>query len=180
MNTSRFPPSFDGNPWSYGFALFSLTLISAIALTILIGYLSEARARREIDERIGNMVPAALSPSALSPYVLHRLIIAGLMLTIVLGAVPDVLLLLAWGEAGDSTLDTLFLVDRVCDGLTLAPFLASTLLLLWAGQAVDHRLSIEPVKVRLRPSWQAIRERLKLVLLVLLIAVGVTFAKSIA
>ena len=29
-----FPPSFEGSPWSYGFALFSLTLICALSFAM--------------------------------------------------------------------------------------------------------------------------------------------------
>ena len=177
---SRFPPSFDGNPWSYGFALFGLTLVSAMALTILIGLLLEPRLRREIDARLDNQIPRPVPRDWLAPLSLYRMILVGFLLTIVMGAAPNVLLLLAWGEASAATIDVLFLIDRLCDGGLAVPFLGTCFLILWAGQAVEHRLALPAVSIRSSPPWKLVRQRLKLAPVVLLLAIGVTFAKSVA
>jgi hypothetical protein len=177
MALTRFPPSFDGNPWTYGLALFSLTLVSAICLTILVGWLLEARHQREIDRRIGNWVISRPIPR-LTIYQLHRLTKVGFLLTILMGACPDALVLFAWGEADDATMIALFAIDRWCDGLLLLPFLWSTMLVLWGGQALDHRLASEPSYVKLRPSWLLAQQKIKMVAVVLLIALGVTYSKA--
>lgn len=176
---SRFPPSFENSPLSYGMALFSLTLISAFSLAVLTGYALDARRKREIDALLDNRLPRPLS-AGITPILLHRLIVSGLMLTIVFGALPDVLVLLAWGEASDRTMEMLFTLDRIGDGATIMPFMGSAFLLVWAGQGVDHRLAIDPIHRPFRMEWSMLRERLRLALLVLLIAVGVTYAKSVA
>lgn len=177
--SSRFPPSFDGNPWSYGFALFSLTLVSAISLAILVSFALDKRAKLEINRQIDNEIAQAPFPRT-SPLSIHRLIVSGFLMTIVLGALPDVLVLLAWGEASDTAMNALFLVDRLCDGILVLPFICSACLVVWAGQAVDHKLALDSIAMRLRPSWTHLRERLKMVSIVFLIAVGVTLAKSVA
>ncbi|HEX8579907.1 MAG TPA: hypothetical protein VF655_09980 [Allosphingosinicella sp.] len=177
---SRFPPSFAGSPWSYGFALFSLTLITAISLAILASYALEARYRREIDTALNNHVPPQRAALWRSPVRLHRIIVSGFLITIIMGALPDVILLLAWGEASDEWLDLMFLIDRLLDGSLIVPFLCSTFTILWAGQVVDHRLTFPDGLVKPRPPWRMIRERLKIVVVVLLLAIGVTLAKSVA
>jgi len=179
-SAARFPPSFDGNPFSYGFALFSLTLISAISLAILASYALEARHRREIDTALNNHIPPARAELWRSPVRLHRIIVSGFLITIIMGALPDVILLLAWGEASAEWLDVMFLVDRLFDGSLMVPFLCSTFTILWAGQVVDHRLTFPAGLVKPRPPWGMIRERLKIVAVVFLIAIGVTVAKSVA
>lgn len=179
--TSPFPPSFDGNPWTYGFALFSLTLISAISLTVIVGFILEARAKRQFDQATNNYVIQRPFP-VMHPVSLHRAIVGGLLLTIFMGAFPDVLIMLAWGEASVRTMETLYIVDRLGDGFLIIPFLCSVLLKISAGQVVDHLLAVDmaqPNSIKLRVSWQRLRERLKMAAIVLLIAVGVTLAKSV-
>lgn len=178
MAPTRFPPSFDENPLSYGFALFSLTLIVAISLAILLGYLLERRTNLEVSARLGNMV--AQPPRPFSLVDMHRLIVSGFLLTIVFGAFPDVLFLLAWGEAAGSTMNSLLWIDRIGDGLTVIPFLCSASLVLWAGQSVDHKLALDSIPVRLRPSLAHLKDRLKMIGIILFIAIGVTLAKSVA
>src|ERR1044072_6619805 len=96
MHPARFPPSFDDRPLGYAFALFSLALITSLSLAILTGYALEHRRECEINRRIGNK---AYPPRyhGLTLIGLHRLIVSGLLLTIVFGALPDVPSLLAWG-----------------------------------------------------------------------------------
>lgn len=175
--TSRFPPSFEDNPLSYGMALFALALISSISLGVVIGYALEARRAREVDRLVRNRAPRSIH-GRYSPVSLHRIVVAGFLLTIVFGALPDVLVLLAWGEASDATMFILFSLDRVFDALTLIPFLGSIFVSLRAAGVVDHRLAVEPLAISLKPTWGMIRDKLKIAALVLLIAVGVTAYKT--
>lgn len=174
---SRFPPSFDGNPWTYGFALFSLTLVSAVSAAILVRYALEARQRREIDVKIHNALARPRLPRIIS---VHRLIVSGLLLTILIGAFPDVLILLAWGEASDGTMEILFAIDRVGDGLVVFPFVAAAVLSTWIGQVLDHRIALDASAITMRMSVSQLRERARMVAIVFLIALGVTLAKSVA
>lgn len=177
MHPARFPPSFDDSPLGYAFALFSLALITSLSLAILTGYALEHRRECEINRRIGNK---AYPPRyhGLTLIGLHRLIVSGLLLTIVFGALPDVLSLLAWGEASDEVMWTLFEIDRLGDGLASLPFLFSVFVAVRAGPNVEHLLGRNPIKVSLRPTWGMVHDKLKIVGVVLCIAAGVTFYKA--
>lgn len=177
MEPTRFPPSFDESPLAYAFALFSLTLVTAISLHIVIGYALEHRREAEISRRVCNQAHAPLK-HGMTLLGLHRVIVSGFLLTIIFGAAPDVLTMLAWGEASDQTMWTLFQIDRAFDGLLLLPFLLSVFVTIRAGMPVDHLLGRDPVKVTLRPTWGMVRDKLKIMGAVLCIAVGVTFYKA--
>lgn len=173
---SPFPPSFDGNPWTYGFALFSLTLVSAMSLAQLLAYVFEERRLREA-ERAGNMVfrPPNSPLTTLSAF---RRIIISFLLMALLGAGPDVLILLAWGEAGNSTIESLYLLDRTCDGLVMVPFLSALWLLARTRQALPQQLA-KAALIPLGPFRPAmLRDNAKILGVVLLIAIGVTFGKA--
>lgn len=173
---SPYPPSFDGNPWSYGFALFSLTLICALSLAMLLHFIFESRARAAAWRM--SAVPTPRPVPFASPLAIHRMIITGFLLTILLGAFPDVLLLYAWGEADTSTIDALFLADRICDGMTSFPLLWSAALTAWGAQVVPQQL-ISSADIQIRaPQWRTIAGQLKIVGMVLIIAAGVTIAKA--
>lgn len=174
---SAYPPSFDGNPWSYGFALFSLTLICAFAIAMLMHFVFETRARRAAYKAFGQIEPQYRVPWA-SPLTIHRMIVTGFLLTVLVGAFPDVLLLFAWGEASNRTMDTLFLIDRIGDGLTFAPFTAAVALSAWGSQVVPQQLIRDtPATVR-KPTWRTVKDQAKITAMVLIIAIGVTIAKA--
>lgn len=175
---SNFPPSFDDSPWSYGFALFSLTTICAVSLSMLWQFWFEARARRLAAKMAMNLVAEPV-PFA-SPLTVHRLIIAGFLLTILCGALPDVLVLFFWREASTGTMETLFTIDRIGDGLTLLPFLLSAVLSAWGIQVIPQQLLRETRVTLRRPGWDTVRDKLKIVAVVLIISAGVTLAKASA
>ncbi len=178
---TNFPPSFDGSPWSYGFALFSLTLISAFALAQLLSQLFEYRRAREIERAINNALPPPLplpKPNLLSTY---RHIVAGLMLTIVCGAAPDVVFLMAWGEATAGSMDIILLIDRIGDGLTVLPFLWAIWSLAWAAQSLPQSMAFRAAQIPMvKPRLPLFRDKLKIAAIVLVIAVGVTIGKASA
>src|SRR3546814_1240428 len=60
--------------------------------------------------------------------------VASLMMAIVLGAAPDVILLLLFGEANDRTMTTVMTLDRICDGLMGVPFIIAVFLRVRAEQ----------------------------------------------
>lgn len=177
VTSSRFPPTFEGNPFSYGFALFGLTLITAVSMAVLANYFLEARARKDISAQLGNLVEQE-ELDGTSPLAVHRRIVSGLLMTIVFGAFPDVLVLLAWGEANDRTMDFLFALDRLGDATALIPFMFAIVVAAAAQQAINHRLALEVGKIKLCFTRDRLKERMKMVVVVFLIAVGVTFAKS--
>lgn len=176
MDPYRFPPSFDNSPLSYGFAVFSLTLVSALSLAQLLSYWFEGRARREAQKIAMNLVTEPLA--SFSALQVHRMIVSGFLLTILFGALPDVLVLLFWGEAADRTMEALFLIDRVLDGALLFPFLWSIAMLAYAYQAIPQTLVRNAGVGLARPTWQMVRDKLKIIGAVLVLAVGVTLAKA--
>lgn len=171
-----FPPTFHGNPWSYGFALFSLTLICALSIAMLLQFIFEARAAKAAQEIAVNRVTEPL-PWA-SPLTIHRLIIAGFLVTILLGALPDVLVLYSWGEASRTTMERLFLIDRIGDGLTVAPFTGAAVLSAWGLQVLPQQLVRETRVMLQRPRWETVKAQVKIASTVLVIAIGVTVAKA--
>ncbi len=173
---SDFPPSFDGNPWSYGFALFSLTLICSLATAMLLQFVFEWRAGREVQKIAANRVSEPLHWA--SPLTVHRLIIAGFLLTILLGALPDVLVLYSWGEASRGTMETLFMIDRIGDGLTVAPFVTAAILSAWGLQVLPQQLVRETRVLLQPPRWETVKPSLKIAAMVLIISIGVTVAKA--
>lgn len=175
-HSHAFPPSFEGEPLSYGFALFSLTLICALSLAMLMQFVFEAKARREAQKIAANRICEPV-PFA-SPLAIHRWIISGFLVTILLGALPDVLVLFAWGEARDSTMEWLFFVDRICDGLTIFPFTTAAVLSAWGLQVLPQQLVRETRVLLQRPRWETVKAQVKIAATVLVIAIGVTLAKA--
>jgi hypothetical protein len=173
---STYPPSFAGNPWSYGFALFSLTLICAFAIAMLLHFVFEARAKRAVLKFFGQH-PQPPLPWA-SPLTIHRTIVMCFLATILLGAFPDVLVLFAWGEASNRTMDVLFLLDRIGDGSTFVPFTAAVALSAWGAQVVPQQLIRDTPVVVSAFKWRTVKDQAKVVVMVLIIAVGVTIAKA--
>lgn len=176
LSQTTFPPSFDDNPWSYGFALFSLTTICAVALSMLGQFLFERRARIAA-EKVALNLPHIPQPFA-TPLGIHRTIISCFLATILLGALPDTLVLFFWGEASTQTMEWLFLIDRAGDGLTIVPFLSAAMLSAWGIQAIPQAL-IREARVQLRrPGWDTVKDKLKIAAVVLAISIGVTIAKA--
>ena len=176
---SPFPPSFEGNPWTYGFALFSLSLLSMLSVARIWALLSDIRKNRLLAERLpGLMVPRTPVP-VWSALTLHETKLACLYLTIFIGTFPDTLILLLWGEAGTDTMVTLFLVDRIGDGLTLIPFSVAMMLGAWLQQVVPQKLIANSAQHEVKkPNWQALMPTIKIGALVLILAAGVTMGKA--
>lgn len=175
-NDPDIPLSFAGNRAAYGFALFSLFSTSSLAIRklILIGAQLHAEDWR-VDPDVG----------------LYRMALASLLLVIVLGASPDVIFLLLWGEASAGTMSVVMTLDRVCDGLTIIPFTAAIFLHVRADQfqrtpnltELQHLAPEVDVGPRERtlfvvsPRRESIAENVKIVILVTIIAAGLALWK---
>lgn len=170
------PTSFSGNRLAYGFALFSLFSTTSLAIRklILIGAQMRAQDWRQ-DPDVG----------------LYAMAFACLLMVIILGAGPDVILLLLWGEAGTRTMTTVMTLDRMCDGLTIIPFTAAILLHVRATQferspslaELAHlapEIDVGPRERTLfvvQPRAESIAENVKIVVFVMLIAAGLALWK---
>ena len=113
-----------------------------------------------------------------SPLTVHRLIITGFLVTILLGALPDVLVLYSWGEASRETMERLFMIDRIGDGLTVAPFVTAVVLSAWGLQVLPQQLVRETRVLLQRPRWETVKGPAKIAAMVLIISIGVTVAKA--
>ena len=175
---AKFPPTFEGNPFTYAFALFALALLSAMSLSLLIHFALESRRHWRVHTLIDNRLPSPRPEKLPWSLIAFRGIICCLLLTLVFGALPDVLVLLAWGEATEGTMTMLFLIDRVFDGLTVVPFITAITLIAWSSQS-HEQLLLAYGDVQL-PAFnlRVLKQNLKLILLVLLIVVGVTVGKA--
>ena len=176
---SAFPPSFEGNPWTYGFALFSLSLLSMLSVARMWSLAAEVRRARLIAQRFPGLVPPCQPHPRWSALTLHETKLFCLYLTMFVGAFPDVLVLLLWGEAMPGTMVTLFLLDRIGDGIAIAPFTLAMMLGAWLQQVVPQKLiaNASPNEVK-PPNWRALMPTLKISSVVLLIAAGVTIGKA--
>lgn len=169
------PASFSGNRLAFGFALFSLFSVSSLAIRQL--FLIAAQLRREgwrSDPDVG----------------LYRMTVGALMMAIVLGAAPDVILLLIYGEANEQSMTAVMTIDRVCDGLVGVPFVAAVFLRVRAEQfqrspTLDDLHALNGVDVGPRdralflvqPQTESIAENVKIVLFIMAIAAGLALLK---
>ena len=175
--TTRFPPTFEDNALAYAFALFSLTVISAMSTAFLSGFLFEKRLKRQLAEKLDNLVLQAAF-SARSSLSIYRFQISCLLWMALIGTLPDVLVLLCWGEASNATMWFLFQFDRVMDGFAGIPFALFALSYVLSGGAIKHRLAFDAEDVPLQPRWVQIKDEVKIVGLALIIALGVTLYKA--
>lgn len=163
------PNSFSGNRAAYGFALFSLFSITSLSIRKI--FLLAAQLR---DEHWRNDPDVGF----------HRMALTCLLLVIVMGAGPDVILLLIWGEVGGRSLATAMTFDRMCDGLAVIPFVTALFLHIRA-ERIERRPALAqlssvtpPIPVRagerqlfvVQPRTESIAENVKIVVFVMLIA----------
>jgi hypothetical protein len=173
-----FPPSFDGNAWAYHFALFSLLLVSALSAARLAALWFDRAKLAEMQPLLPGLV-LETRPRPRWPLVrVYRWILGAMYLTVLLGAGPDVAVMLCWGEVTPATMATLTVMDRLFDGLTLAPFLVATVLDAATMQTLPQRLTIECAAQVKSPPWERLRQPLMIVLFVAIISAGVTFGKA--
>ncbi len=181
MAPSPFPPSFDGNPWTYGMALCSLTTMSALSMTLLLRYVNEHRAYKKAWEL--SIVPRPPLVRWDSPVILFKLILVCLLLTVLFGTFPDVLVLYSWGEATDQTMAVLFLLDRIGDAMAVLPFIAAIIIREWSNQVMPQQLvrrtaMWDGMPLMTRPRWKTFKGVAKIVSVTVVIAIGVTLAKA--
>lgn len=175
---SPFPPSFDGSPLAYGFGLFGDVVAASLALTLLLTYVFEARRDRQIRAWIN--APNVVYPhSAWSPLFLYRATIVSLLVFVIMRALPDAVWMLAWGEVTDSTIRLLLEIDLVADGFALGPLFFAVMCWAWGRQVIPQMLVIElQAGIHGGPPWDVLWKNGRIVLVVLIIAVGVTIGKA--
>jgi len=159
---STFPLSFDGNPWTFGSALFALTVVSSVSLATMGQLWAEARV-------FGYRFNA--------PHGAARTILFLLMLSFFMRSAPDVLFLLLWGGVGPHTIAIVLITKRWFDAISVIPFLGSALILIRARPPIVFQLTRQPLPVDLWPTWLMVRKNVGIIGLAMLIATGVTLAR---
>lgn len=177
---SPFPPSFEGNPFAYGFGLFGDVVSASLALTLLLSFVFEARRMRQINVLVGNYA-APSKHRAWSPLFLYRATVTSLLLFVVMRSLPEAIWMLAWGEVPESTIRVLLSIDLVSTSAALLPLFFAVLCWCWGRQVISQMLVIE-VKAGVTggPPWPTIWKNARIVLVVVLIAIGVTIGKATA
>lgn len=177
---SPFPPSFAGNPWAYGFGLFGDVVAAALGLTLLLAYIFEARRSQTVNVLVDNYVTNRRH-ERWSPLFLYRATNISLLLFVVMRALPDALWMLAWGEVPEPTIRFLLATDLVMDGLALFPLFFAVLCWCWGRQVICQLLVVEVrAGVSGGPPWETIWKNGRIVLVVMIIAIGVTIGKAAA
>lgn len=177
---SPFPPSFDGSPWSYAFGLFGNTLISALALTMLLAFVLESRRLRTIHRALDNYV---VQPGIArwSPLWLYRTGMVLYLVFVLMRVLPNTIWMLAWGEVSKGTIEFLLTMDVLCNGLALFPFIGATICLGWGRQVIPQKLIEERHQaVSGGPAWRIARTYVKIMVVVSIISFLVTIGKASA
>ncbi|WP_103730190.1 hypothetical protein [Novosphingobium sp. HII-3] len=178
LPASAFPPSFEGNPWAFFFALFSLSLIVLLSLAQILRHMCEAGRDRALMRKFGEGFRLARPHSFWTTAVLYRWKVSGLYLTVLFGAVGDVAVMLAWREVRPLTMEILLQMDRILDGLTIIPFMAAVALAAWSDQAIPAQLTFPKPQPVNPPKWERIKGSVRIVATIALIALGVTMGKA--
>jgi hypothetical protein len=100
---------------------------------------------------------------------------------VVLRALPDAVWMLAWGEVSEPTIRHMLTVDLLMDGVAVVPLLAAVLCWCWGRQVIPHLL-VEELRAGVigGPPGDILWKNGRVVLVVLLIAIGVTIGKATA
>jgi hypothetical protein len=162
-----FPPAFAENPWSYGFALFALVLMASVSMAQVVRQVRVLKL--PVDGLFGTW----------SALCLWRLTLILIFSAFTLVTFPDVVVLLLWNEVTDSTMQQLWALDRFFDAMTLAPFVAASLILIRSEGHMTTQLSVQLEKPSAPtfPTWSQTLHQVKLFGIVAVIAAGVSIGK---
>lgn len=175
---SPFPPSFEGNPYSYAFGLFGDVVAAALGLAVLLSFIFEARRFRQIHVLLGNPVVQSRA-EPWTPLWLYRTGMICFLSFVVLRALPDALWMLAWGEVSLSTIEVMLRLDLIADGLSIAPLFMATVCWAWGRQVIPQKLAEGRVAmVNGRPPWDMMLKNARIVGVVVVISLLVTIGKA--
>lgn len=101
-----------------------------------------------------------------------------LLFAVLLAIVPDVLVLVSWGELMAPPYALLSKWDRAFDGISALFFIAYIIRRLRARPTLLFMLQMQrDIPVALEPTWEQLRPKLLVILAVVVISFGVAFAK---
>lgn len=176
---SPFPPSFEGNPYSYALGLFGDVVAAALALALLAAIVLEPRRNKEIAKRLRSPVMLPVLAPRWSPLFLYRGFVIQMLVFVIMRSLPDALWMILWGEVREATIRVLLKIDLWCDGLALVPLGGAIIFWAWGRQVIPQRLTAElSARVLGRPSWGLVWQNARIAVVVLMIAAGVSFGKA--
>lgn len=111
VNNSPFPVSYDGSGLMFGFASFALIVICSLSMmlgSLLINHLWK-------DRTVGYDAVAAI-----------RSLVLAFCVAAFIRSSPEVAYNISYAEASPDTLRTILFIKRVCDSITLIPFMVWT------------------------------------------------------
>lgn len=129
---SPFPVSFDGNGALYGAALF--VLITVTALSIMLG--SQHAQRLWADRKSGKTLAWAF-----------RTLVVCVCTALIVRASPDIVYLIAYGDATEATLQNILVVKRAFDVAALVPILGWMSMLWLYGTEIEFAIKYPAGKV---------------------------------
>ena len=174
---SVFATGVGPSTFAYGFALFTDLLVASLSAAHLMMLLLDARRKRRALCMLGEVRAGPQLPPFSLPNIFHGIVI-GLLLSILLRTVPDVLWLLAEDRPTKETIRLLSATESVCNTAALFPFVISLALLVWSGQVIPQQL-MQAATIKLaRPQLEDARPFVWPALIVLAIAAGVAIAKA--
>jgi predicted Co/Zn/Cd cation transporter (cation efflux family) len=156
------PPTFGNSRLFYGMVLALMMIADALALGATI-----ENVRFLLTNYGGWREPAKVS-------VINE---TTLLLAVIFSTVPDVLVLLSWGELMAPPYATLSKWDRAFDGIAALTFLIYLVRRLRSRPALLFQLQREFIPVEIEPSWAQMRPKLVIALVVVVISFGVAFGK---
>jgi hypothetical protein len=174
---SPFPPSFEGDPVAFLFGLFGDVVASGMALAMLCGMVFETRRGKQVSNLVGNRLSPPPMPKWSLLYI-HRTFVIGVLLFILMRTLPDAAWMLLWGEVSESTIRMLLRADLLLDGLALFPFFMALICWAWTRQTIPQRLYTEVDIQMPRLRFQVVAQNAKILIIVLIIAIGVTVGKA--
>lgn len=158
------PPSFHGERGTYGFALFSLLFTCAMVATALYGSIHNALQQRKFS-------------GWRDPININRYIIWQLLLGILIGAFPDAVVMLTWGEVSYTSSMRIAEVDRFMDGMVMFPIVSALILWYRAKPVINYQLIIQPLPIDLWPRWRQMLPQIRIAAICAFISLGVALGK---
>jgi hypothetical protein len=162
LDSSKYPTSFEGNYWIFAGALFC-TMVAALVSLSQIYFIGK------------EMVKIPDKPK--HPINIYRWELILAYLTILLAVGPDAIYLWTYGELTSVQTQMVLTVDRIFDSLFLIPFAAFTWLQIRCGAVLKFQLLRNSIPVDIRPSSNSIKTNVFCAILIMLMAIGVTFSK---
>jgi hypothetical protein len=156
------PPAFDHNPYSYGFALFGMVVLASLSTAAVV------KNSRDMDPHRDGYT---------SPITLSRVRLIFYCLTVDFLVVPDIAILLCWGEVTDHAMENLWALDRALDGASVLPFLVATVITIRGGQRINTALISAPYQADIWPTWGQVKDQVVILMVTALIAAGVALGK---